>query len=71
MYSDLAEATDPKLAVIGSHLFFNDTLGALLSLQWEKRHSYDAGKYHRLESRYDADELRASAARGALKKRFQ
>ena len=42
VYSDLAEETDPKLAVFGSRLFLDDTLGALLSLQWEKRHLYDA-----------------------------
>ena len=42
VYSDLAEATDPKLAVFGSRLFLDNTLGALMSLQWEKRHLYDA-----------------------------
>jgi TonB-dependent receptor len=42
VYSDLAEATDPKLALFGSRLFLDNTLGALLSLQWEKRHLYDA-----------------------------
>ena len=42
VYSDLAEATDPKLALFGSKLFFDDRLGALIAVQWEKRHLYDA-----------------------------
>jgi TonB-dependent receptor len=42
VYSDLAEKYDPKVALIGSHLFLNDTLGVLASVQWEKRHLYDA-----------------------------
>ena len=42
VYSDLAEATDPKLALFGSHLFFDDKLGVLIAAQWEKRHLYDA-----------------------------
>ena len=42
VYSDLAEATDPKLALFGSKLFFDDKLGALIAVQWEKRHLYDA-----------------------------
>jgi iron complex outermembrane receptor protein len=42
VYSDLAEATDPKLALFGSNLFFDDRLGVLIAAQWEKRHLYDA-----------------------------
>jgi TonB-dependent receptor len=42
VYSDLAQETDPKLAVFGSHLFFDNKFGALIALQWEKRHLYDA-----------------------------
>ncbi len=42
VYSDLAEATDPKLALFGSRQFFDGRFGALLALQWEKRHLYDA-----------------------------
>jgi TonB-dependent receptor len=42
VYSDLAETTDPKLAIFGSHLFFDNKFGALIALQWEKRHLYDA-----------------------------
>jgi len=42
VYSDLAEATDPKLALFGSRLFFDDRLGALIAFQWENRNLYDA-----------------------------
>jgi TonB-dependent receptor len=38
VYSDLADATDPKLALIGSKNFFDNTLGVLLSAQYEERH---------------------------------
>jgi len=38
VYSDLADATDPKLALIGSKNFFDNTLGVLLSAQYEARH---------------------------------
>jgi iron complex outermembrane recepter protein len=42
VYSNLAEKTDPKVALIGSRLFLDNTLGVLLSTQYEKRHLYDA-----------------------------
>ena len=42
VYSDLAEATDPKLALIGSRQFFDGKFGGLIALQWEKRHLNDA-----------------------------
>jgi iron complex outermembrane receptor protein len=38
VYSDLADATDPKFALIGSKTFFDNTLGVLLSTQYEQRH---------------------------------
>lgn len=38
VYSDLADEFDPKLALIGSRTFLNDTLGVLLSATWEERH---------------------------------
>jgi iron complex outermembrane recepter protein len=38
VYSNLAKEYDPKLALIGSRTFLNDTLGVLLSGTWEKRH---------------------------------
>ena len=38
VYSDLADATDPKFAIIGSKNFFDNTLGVLLSAQYETRH---------------------------------
>src|SRR5688572_3575091 len=38
VYSDLAEKTDPKLALFGSKQFFDGKLGALVALQWEQRH---------------------------------
>lgn len=39
--SNLAQTWDPKLALIGSKLFFGDTLGVLLSGTWEESHQYD------------------------------
>lgn len=41
VYSNLAHAVDPMIAVIGSKLFFNDTLGVQLSVQWTQQHQYD------------------------------
>ncbi len=38
VYSDLADEYDPKLALIGSKTFFDNTLGVLLSTQFETRH---------------------------------
>ena len=38
VYSDLADEYDPKLALIGSRSFFDNTLGVLLSATWEERH---------------------------------
>jgi len=38
VYSNLADSTDPKLALIGSRTFFDNTLGVLLSAQYEERH---------------------------------
>jgi TonB-dependent receptor len=38
VYSNLAKEYDPKLALIGSRTFLDDTLGVLLSGTWEKRH---------------------------------
>jgi iron complex outermembrane recepter protein len=38
VYSDLADATDPKVALIGSKAFLDGTLGVLLSTQFEQRH---------------------------------
>jgi iron complex outermembrane recepter protein len=38
VYSDLADEWDPKVALIGSRTFLNDTLGVLLSATWEERH---------------------------------
>jgi TonB-dependent receptor len=38
VYSDLADAYDPKIALIGSKTFFDNTLGVLLSTQYEQRH---------------------------------
>jgi len=40
VYSDLAESTDPKAALIGSKTFLDGTLGVLLSAQYESRHIY-------------------------------
>jgi TonB-dependent receptor len=44
VYSDLADEFDPKLALIGSRTFLNDTLGVLLAATWEQRnlHSHNA-----------------------------
>lgn len=41
IYSNLSHSVDPKIALIGSRLFFNDTLGVQLSLQWSQQHLYD------------------------------
>ncbi|MBI1685690.1 TonB-dependent receptor [Caulobacter hibisci] len=38
VYSNLAKEYDPKVALIGSRTFLDDTLGVLLSGTWEKRH---------------------------------
>ncbi|HEY5809548.1 MAG TPA: TonB-dependent receptor, partial [Povalibacter sp.] len=38
VYSDLADAIDPKLALIGSKIFLDGTLGVLMSAQYETRH---------------------------------
>ena len=38
VYSDLAKEYDPKVALIGSRTFFDDTFGALLAATYEKRH---------------------------------
>ena len=35
VYSDLADSTDPKAALIGSKIFLDGTLGVLLSAQYE------------------------------------
>jgi TonB-dependent receptor len=40
VYSDLADSTDPKLALIGSRTFLDGTFGVQLSAQWEQRHLY-------------------------------
>jgi len=71
VYSDLAEATDPKLAVIGSHLFFNDTLGTAVAAMGKASPVRCAGKYHRLESWYYADELQCLRGTGRLEERLQ
>ena len=75
VYSDLAEQTDPKLAVFGSRLFLDGTLGALLSLQWEKRHLYDSVAnttgWNRFASGTAVPPVcSASPARGALRNDF-
>jgi iron complex outermembrane recepter protein len=41
IYSNLPQTYDPKLALIGSKLFFDDKLGALISATFEKDHEYD------------------------------
>jgi TonB-dependent receptor len=38
VYSDLAEEYDPKLAIIGSRTFLNNTLGILGAATYEERH---------------------------------
>jgi iron complex outermembrane recepter protein len=38
VYSDLADSTDPKFALIGSKTFLDGTFGVLLSTQFEQRH---------------------------------
>lgn len=70
VYSDLAEATDPKLALIGSRLFLDNTLGALLSVQWEKRHLYDAVANTTGWNRGTATACSAAPARGAARNDF-
>lgn len=40
VYSDLADSTDPKLALIGSRTFLDGTFGVQLSAQWEQRHLF-------------------------------
>jgi TonB-dependent receptor len=71
VYSDLAEATDPKLALIGSRLFLNDTLGALVSVQWEKRHLYAAVANTTGWNRGSTPTTcSAAASRGALRNDF-
>jgi TonB-dependent receptor len=42
VYSNLAQTYDPKLALIGSKLFFHDTLGVLISGIYEQAHEYDS-----------------------------
>jgi len=45
VYGTLGDRLDPKFALIGSHLFANDTLGVLLSATYEKRSLwYDQAK---------------------------
>ena len=39
--SNLAQTWDPKFALIGSKLFFGDTLGVLISGTYEQSHQYD------------------------------
>ncbi len=39
--SNLAQTWDPKIALIGSKLFFGDTLGVLISATWEESHQFD------------------------------
>lgn len=39
--SNLAQTWDPKIALIGSKLFFGDKLGVLVSATWEESHQYD------------------------------
>ena len=41
VYSNLAKQTDPKVALIGSRLFLDHTLGLLLSAEFERRHLFD------------------------------
>ncbi|MFL6618068.1 MAG: TonB-dependent receptor, partial [Povalibacter sp.] len=38
VYSNLADEYDPRIALIGSRTFFDNTLGVLLSASWEERH---------------------------------
>jgi TonB-dependent receptor len=40
-HSDLSEKTDPRVALIGSRLFFDNTFGVLLTGEYEKRHLND------------------------------
>ena len=41
VYSNLSQTHDPKFALIGSMKFFNDTVGVLVSGEYEQRHEYD------------------------------
>jgi iron complex outermembrane recepter protein len=41
IYANLPRTYDPKLALIGSKLFFDDKFGALISGTFEKDHEYD------------------------------
>jgi TonB-dependent receptor len=41
IYSTLPQTYDPKLALIGSKLFFDDKFGALISATFEENHEYD------------------------------
>jgi iron complex outermembrane receptor protein len=41
VYSNLAKQTDPKVALIGSRQFLDNTLGLLLSGEFERRHLFD------------------------------
>jgi TonB-dependent receptor len=73
VYSDLAESTDPKLALFGSRLFFDDKLGALVAVQWEKRHLYDATANTTGWNRVNpptSSTCSAAATRGALRNDF-
>lgn len=40
VYSNLSETWDPKLAIIGSRLFADDTIGILVSATFEDRHLF-------------------------------
>jgi TonB-dependent receptor len=71
--SDLADSTDPKLALFGSKLFFGDKLGALVAVQWEKRHLYDATANTTGWNRVNpptSTTCSAAATRGALRNDF-
>lgn len=73
VYSDLAEATDPKLAIFGSKQFFDGKLGGLVALQWEKRHlnSATANTTGWLRTTTPtATTCAANAARGATRNDF-
>ena len=41
VYSNLSQTNDPKLALIASKRFFHDTIGILVSGEYEQRHEYD------------------------------
>jgi iron complex outermembrane receptor protein len=40
IYSSTAQTIDPKVTLLGSRLFLNDTLGVLLGVNYEDRHLY-------------------------------